>query len=119
MLIYLYDSAIWISAFIIIALLIYLIPDRKKFIKVNIALNLLFVSAILATALIERFYEFDSFENLENIYYEEYAVKVFIKFLKWNSDRVIGISIYFLVNLFVTYKKMIFVKAEPEQNQEE
>lgn len=114
-----YDGKVWIALFVVISLLTIFIKDRKRFIQANIVLNTFFIGLILIITIFQISDISGIESDVEAVGFIPVAGRVMLDFLHWSSDRFIGVIIYFTINLIVTYRKLVFVKAEPEQNQEE
>lgn len=102
------DGKLLISILIVLNLGTIFIKDKRKFIISNLSINLSFIITIIAMTLTQRLLVFIDFEAVE----AAYLTPILADFLYLNSDKFIMIGLFLLLNLIITYKKLVLVKTE-------
>ena len=106
------DGKLLILIFIALNLGTIFIKNRGKFIISNITINILFIFLIIGMTLTQRFLVFIDIEAVEQAFAFPYLVDI----LYYNSNKFILIGLFLLINLIITYKKLIYNKAKDDNS---
>lgn len=106
------DGKLLILIFIALNLGTIFIKTRGKFIFSNITINVLFIFLIIGMTLTQRFQVFIDIEAVEQAFAFPYLVDI----LYYNSNKFILIGLFLLINLIITYKKLIYNKTKDDNS---
>ncbi|GEM_PF-6721163 len=106
------DGKLLILIFIALNLGTIFIKNRGKFIVSNITINILFIFLIVGMTLTQRFQVFIDIEAVEQAFVFPYLVDI----LYYNSNKFILIGLFLLINLIITYKKLIYSKTKDDNS---
>ena len=106
------DGKLLILIFIALNLGTVFIKNRGKFIISNLTINILFIFLIIGMTLTQRFLIFVDIEAVEQAFAFPYLVDI----LYYNSNKFILIGVFLLINLIITYRKLIYSKTKDDNS---